>query len=59
VNGAGIALGDEPFAAMIKEAWSAGATSAEIAALAHATVDRWTEGRPHDDDLTMIVIRYR
>jgi serine phosphatase RsbU (regulator of sigma subunit) len=59
VNSVGSAFGDEPFAAMIKDAWTAGATGAEIAALAHATVDRWTEGRPHDDDLTMIVIRYR
>lgn len=55
----GEAWGDDRFAATIKDAWSTGATSSEIAALTHATVDRWTGGRPHDDDLTLLVMRYR
>lgn len=49
--------GEERLAAVTLKGWKAGLCPDEMMLLITADVDEWSCGRPHRDDLTMIVIR--
>ena len=49
--------GDERLAATTLKGWQVGLGPDELMLLITADVDAWSCGRPHGDDLTMIVIR--
>jgi serine phosphatase RsbU (regulator of sigma subunit) len=49
--------GEERLAAISLKGWQAGLGPDEMMLLITADVDEWSSGRPHGDDLTMIVIR--
>jgi sigma-B regulation protein RsbU (phosphoserine phosphatase) len=56
VNPAGEQYGEERLVAVTRRGWEAGLDPGRIALLITAEVDAWAAGKPHEDDLTMVVI---
>lgn len=57
VNPAGELYGEERLAAMAHKGWEARLAPDTLMLLMTADVDEWSLGKPHEDDLTMVVIR--
>lgn len=57
VNPAGELYGEERLAAMARKGWEAQLAPDTLMLLMTADVDEWSLGKPHEDDLTMVVIR--
>lgn len=55
-NPAGEQYGEERLVAVTRRGWDAKLSPEQIALLITADVDAWAGGRPHEDDLTMVVI---
>ncbi len=55
-GGVGEAFGDERLAAAAVQGWSLGLGPTELMMLINSEVDAWAQGKPHEDDLTMVVI---
>ncbi len=56
-NGAGEPFGDERLAQSLLQGWRLELAPPELMMLVQAEIDAWSQGRPHEDDLTMLVIR--
>jgi sigma-B regulation protein RsbU (phosphoserine phosphatase) len=56
VNGAGEAFGEERLARAALQGWKLQLGPGELMMLINGEVDAWSQGRSHEDDLTMVVI---
>jgi sigma-B regulation protein RsbU (phosphoserine phosphatase) len=56
VNPAGELYGEERLASVARRGWEARLTPEAMMLLITADVDEWAAGRPHEDDLTMVVV---
>jgi serine phosphatase RsbU (regulator of sigma subunit) len=56
VNPAGELYGEERLAAIARKGWKSQLAPDALMALITADVDEWSAGKPHEDDLTMVVI---
>lgn len=56
VNGTGDMYGEERLEAVVRKGWEAHLPPEAMMLLIAADVDEWSLGRPHEDDLTMVVI---
>lgn len=57
VNPAGEVYGEERLAEIARKGWENRLAPETLMLLIAADVDEWAQGRPHEDDLTMVVIR--
>jgi phosphoserine phosphatase RsbU/P len=57
INPAGEQYGEERLAAIARKGWESQLAPETVMLLVTADVDEWAQGRPHEDDLTMVVIR--
>jgi sigma-B regulation protein RsbU (phosphoserine phosphatase) len=56
VNPAGELYGEERLAAIARKGWESQLSPESLMLLIAADVDEWSSGKPHEDDLTMVVI---
>jgi serine phosphatase RsbU (regulator of sigma subunit) len=56
LNAAGEAFGDQRLAAAALTGWRMELGPSELMMLVNSEVDAWSQGRTHEDDLTMVVI---
>ncbi len=56
VNATGEMYGEERLEAVTRKGWDARLSPEAMMLLITADVDEWSQGRPHEDDLTMVVI---
>ena len=55
-NHAGDCYGEERLAETVKKGWKAGLTPTDMMKLIVNEVDQFVDGRPHEDELTMVVV---
>jgi sigma-B regulation protein RsbU (phosphoserine phosphatase) len=55
-NHAGECYGEEKLAEAVLRGWKDGLSPTEMMQRIAAEVDQFVEGRPHEDDLTMVVV---
>jgi serine phosphatase RsbU (regulator of sigma subunit) len=55
-NEAGECFGEERLGDIVKKGWEAGLNPTDMMQMIVKAVDEFVDGRPHEDDLTMVVV---